>query len=489
MFCVVHMTEGGLASRYNSAYTGYDQAGNVTQYRMDMWDGTSYTNTYTYTHTRYEGYREATLSGVSTQLDPGQTTYQYDVNGNMVGVVDSKDSSKNQTLINDVNGKILMRVQNGTTMRSLVVNGELMGTTGPSAGADDFSPSFRPIDGGNPSASPGLSRIQAGDTLQTIEQQAYGDSRFWYLIAEANGLASDLDLRVGATVTIPNRVTGNHNDYKTFKPYDLGKLIGDTQPTMPVPEADSGGGGGCGGIGKIFIAVVAVVATVFTAGALAPLAGVTIGAAGIMGTGVAVLTGATAMSGLAAVGIGLAVGAMGSIVSQGVGMATGMQSKFSWSGVAMSALASGVATEAAASFNGASMPGNNASIVEKAATNSLPTLTSSRALDMAIRSTVSSTVTQGIAVATGLQSRFSWSSVAAPGVGRVSVPQSDHLFFRRKRALNGISPASSASTKHSWIATSTSGLHHSSSGSGDSIRMRQAIPRVWGHICRPDGVG
>ncbi|KRC72993.1 hypothetical protein ASE30_09175 [Achromobacter sp. Root83] len=259
---VLHMTAGGLASRYNSAYTGYDQAGNVTQYRMDMWDGTSYTNTYTYTHTRYEGYREATLSGVSTQLDPGQTTYQYDVNGNMVGVVDSKDSSKNQTLIHDANGKILMRVQNGTTMRSLVVNGELMGTTGPTAGADDFSPSFRPIDGGNPSASPGSYRIQAGDTLQTIAQQAYGDSRLWYLVAEANGLASDRDLRVGATVTIPNRVTGNHNDYKTFKPYDPGKLIGDTQPTMPVPAADSGGGGGgCGGIGKIFVAVGIAAAT------------------------------------------------------------------------------------------------------------------------------------------------------------------------------------------------------------------------------------
>ena len=60
-------------------------------------------------------------------------------------------------------------------------------------------------------------------------------------MAEANGLASDRDLRVGATVTIPNRVSGNHNDYKTFKPYDPGKLIGDTQPTMPVPEADGGG--------------------------------------------------------------------------------------------------------------------------------------------------------------------------------------------------------------------------------------------------------
>ena len=95
-----------------------------------------------------------------------------------------------------------MREQNGKLTRSLVVNGELMGTTGPAVGADDFSPSFRPIDGGNPSASPGSYRIQAGDTLQSIAQKAYGDSRLWYLIAEANGLAGDRDLRVGATVTV-----------------------------------------------------------------------------------------------------------------------------------------------------------------------------------------------------------------------------------------------------------------------------------------------
>jgi len=402
---VMHMSAGGLASRYNSAYTGYDQAGNVTQYRMDMWDGTAYTNTYTYTHTRYEGYREATLSGVSTELDPGQTTYQYDVNGNMVGVVDSKDSKKNQTLINDVNGKILMRVQDGTTMRSLVVNGELMGTTGPSVGADDFSPSFRPIDGGNPSASPGSYRIQPGDTLQTIAQQAYGDSRLWYLVAEANGLASDRDLRVGATVTIPNRVTGNHNDYKTFKPYDPGKLIGDTQPTMPVPEADSGGGGGCGGIGKIFVAVVAVVATVFTAGALAaPAAGLV----GMMTTGVSVLTGASALSGIAAVGIGLAAGAVGSIVSQGVGIAMGVQSKFSWGGVATSALGAGVSAGVGTAFNSGNFFSSNAGLVPSG---------TAHAGTMIARAAVSSTVSQGIAVATGLQSKFSWTNVAAAGVG------------------------------------------------------------------------
>lgn len=413
---VMQMTTTGFANKYNNAYTGYDAAGNVTQYKTEMWDGSHYINTYNYTHARYEGYREATLSGTSTMLDPGLTTYKYDVNGNLIGVTDSKDAKNNQTLVNDANGKILQRVQDGKVTRTLIVNGELMGTTGPAVGGDDFSPSFRPIDGGNPSAAPGSYRIQPGDTLQSIAQQAFGDSRLWYLIAEANGLSGDRDLRVGATVTVPNRVTGNHNDYKTFKPYDPGKLIGDTQPTMPVPKAD--GGGGCGGIGMIIVAVVAVVATVFTAGALAPVAaGAATGFGATMAAGASVLAGTSALSGMAAVGIGLAAGAVGSVVSQGVGMALGVQSKFSWSGVAMSALASGAATGVSASFNGASMLGQNAEIAQKALSGSLPTLTGSRIMDLAIRATVSSTLTQGIAVATGLQSRFSWTNVAAAGVG------------------------------------------------------------------------
>ena len=83
---VVKMTSGGLSSAYLTTYSGYDQAGNVTQYRLDVYEGSPYTNTYTYTHARYEGYREAALSGTSTALDPGQTTYRYDANGNLIGV-------------------------------------------------------------------------------------------------------------------------------------------------------------------------------------------------------------------------------------------------------------------------------------------------------------------------------------------------------------------------------------------------------------------
>lgn len=92
------------------------------------------------------------------------------------------------------------------------------------------------------------------------------------LIYDANGLASDRDQRVGVTVTIPNRVTGSQNDYRTFNPYDPGsRLLGATPPMMPAPQAHGGGchHGGCGGVGKIPVAVVVIVAVVYTAGALA----------------------------------------------------------------------------------------------------------------------------------------------------------------------------------------------------------------------------
>lgn len=235
-------------------------------------------------------------------------------------------------------------------------------------------------------------------------------------MAEANGLASDRDLRVGATVTIPNRVSGHHNDYKTFKPYDPGKLIGDTQPTMPVPKPDSGGGGGgCGGIGMIIVAVVAVVATVLTAGALAPVAAAAAGAAGTAGglagtmmTGAAILTGtATGISGMAAIGLSVAAGAIGSVVSQSVGMAIGAQSKFNWKGVAVSAAAAGVTSGV-----GTGMGGGSFFTVNNAASTAAV-----GAWGMAGRAVMSSVISQGIGVATGLQSQFNWTNVAAAGIG------------------------------------------------------------------------
>jgi hypothetical protein len=77
-------------------------------------------------------------------------------------------------------------------------------------------------------------------------------------------------------------------------------------------------------------------------------------------------------------------------------VATGIQEKFSWKAVALSAIAGGVG---AAGVGGASLGISN------------PTL------QAMARGAVSSALTQGIGVITGLQDKFSWAGVAAAGVG------------------------------------------------------------------------
>ena len=430
-------SDGALKADIN--YNSYDAAGNVLQYSVTDYDG-GYTNTYTYGLQRFEGYKQSTVSGTSTKMDPGTTTSSYDVNGNLVGITDSTKWQNNRTFVNDVSGHVLMVNQGGNAVRELVVNGEVIGQHGvgvnPVTPRDgngnpnfsytaDFDFGYQPIVANYPNAAPGSYTVQNGDTLQSIARSAYGDSALWFRIAEANGLSSDRDLRVGQTLNIPNKATGVHNDGSVFKPYDPSKVVGDTTPNLPMPSAD----GGCGGMGMIITAIIVVVATVFTAGAAAvAAAGVAqgVGAAaalanaglgGIMAAGGAALTGGVAAGAAgmgAAIGLGgmsttIAVGAsmvgaaVGSMVGQGIGVATGMQDKFSWSQVGLSALSAGVTSGV----------GGGLADLARTSTGMTQTLLSSAAA----RVGVASAVTQGIGVATGLQSSFNWKGVAAAAAG------------------------------------------------------------------------
>ncbi|SDJ82858.1 LysM peptidoglycan-binding domain-containing protein, partial [Variovorax sp. OV700] len=255
----------------------------------------------------------------------------------------------------------------------------------------DFSFGYQPIDGNYPAGSPGTYAVATGDTLQSIARGAYGDASLWYLIADANGLSSDADLRTGQVLRIPTRV-GSADNASTFRPYDPSKIASDSATMMATPQAEDDG---CGVVGQIIMVVIAVVVTIYTAGA----AGAYFGAAGAAGAGgfaggVAVLGGA---GGLTAASIGAAVvgGAVGSIASQAVGVAIGAQDQFSWKQVALGAIGSGVT----AGLGGGLI--NTGNVIG----------------DAVVRGAVANSLTQGIAVATGLQSSFSWRSVAASAVG------------------------------------------------------------------------
>lgn len=49
--------------------------------------------------------------------------------------------------------------------------------------------------------------MQAGDTLQSIAQNVYGDANLWYRIAAANGLSGSGALAAGTSLILPSGVT------------------------------------------------------------------------------------------------------------------------------------------------------------------------------------------------------------------------------------------------------------------------------------------
>ncbi|MFV8603981.1 LysM peptidoglycan-binding domain-containing protein [Ralstonia pseudosolanacearum] len=411
---------------YTTEASSYDAAGNALGYRVTQ-NGT--TTDYTFSQALYEGYQEGGVSAVSSAGSSGSTGEQYDANGFLVGLTDSTQGANNRSFVNDANGHILRKNQQGNLLNQLVVNGQVMGTYG--VGTDpsiptnsDGSPNYttqgnfdlgyQPVTNSYPAAATGQYPVASGDTLQSIAQAAYGDSQLWYQIAQANGLSGNADLRVGQIINIPTRVGGTHNTANTFAPYDPSKVEGSTSPNLPAPSSDDGGG--CGVIGQVIMIVVAVVVTIYTAGAAAGAFGaVATGTAGttagaVAGTAAAGTVGGTFTTGLAAMaggygvaGVGAAVvgGAVGSIASQAVGNAIGAEHGFSWSQVALSGVAAGVTAGVGAAASGTALAATQGSAGVVAGIG---------------RAAIGSVATQGIAVAVGLQDHFSWQSVAASAV-------------------------------------------------------------------------
>jgi YD repeat-containing protein len=379
---------------------GYDAAGNVRGYTVTNHEA-GIINEYSTSFTRFEGYQGTVTQGVSSKQLPGSTTQNYDANGFLVSITDSTQPRNNRTFVNDANGRALYVNQAGNVQRQLIVNGEVLGLygvgvnpTNPASGYEnnpnfanvvDFDFGYAKVSANYPTPSPGAYTVRAGDTLQSIAQGAYGDSSLWYRIAEANGLASSSDMKVGQTLNIPNRVSTINNNATTFKPYDPSQIEGDKTPSlaMPKPKKKSG-------LGQILMIIVAIVASIF----LGPQM-------------LAFVQGALGVSGLAAaVAAGALTGAAVSVISQGVGLATGAQDKFSWKGVALGAIGGGVS--AGVSGVPGVAPGQSA-VVEFA---------EGSVFNSAVgRAVLSNVGTQGIAVATGLQKSFDWRGVAASAAG------------------------------------------------------------------------
>ncbi|MDQ2798956.1 MAG: LysM peptidoglycan-binding domain-containing protein, partial [Armatimonadota bacterium] len=221
-------------------------------------------------------------------------------------------------------------------------------------------------------AAAGRYTVRSGDTLAGIAQALWGDASLWYTLAGANGLGAGSSLDPGQVLTVPAGVVRSTYTASTFTPYDPSDTLGDVSPVTAQPTARARKNK-CGAFGQILLAAVAMAVTIALPG-----------------------------SGFVA---GALNGAIGSAVSQGVGLATGIQDRFSFKGVALSAIGGGIS-------GGIGELAQGTGSLAKAA----QFLDGGGIVNGIARGVVTNIATQGIAIATGLQSTFDFAGVAVAGV-------------------------------------------------------------------------
>ncbi|ELV8803545.1 LysM peptidoglycan-binding domain-containing protein [Vibrio vulnificus] len=350
-------------------------------------------------------------SRVQRGYKDGVTNYIYNPAGHLTQI-DSTKSESARKVLSDFNGQIALQLAGGKLSAELAVGGNPVAQLSETKlNADLLSDSAATT-----GAQPGAYTVQQNDNLQRIAQIVYGDSRYWYLIADANGISPNDQLTAGKSLVIPNQHTQTYNGAESFKPYNESEVLGNVNPDpiAPPPPKKS-----CNPVVMIVMAVVAVVVTVYTAGAasaaMASMMGATgtgvAGAATIGAAGMGVLGGAavgtSAAAGLAAAAIG---GAVGSAASQLVGMAMGVVDEFSWDQVALGGLAAGATAGMGAAFSSGGVFG----AVDDAANLGLR-----QAGNSMVNSAVNYTTNYLGNKALGNDVSFSWTNLAASAAGSV----------------------------------------------------------------------
>ncbi|WP_336928352.1 LysM peptidoglycan-binding domain-containing protein, partial [Acinetobacter oleivorans] len=381
------------ATVYQTTTTIYSKDNQITEQKKEGGNGAG-TTKYTYladkatldktvmtptsgsiqtTQYAYEWWDSAKQNKITTTVDglQGETSLSYNINGHLSGFVDDKNTTNNRrvaTYINNSQGMVLQRNEliNDSINRYrnfYYVNGQRVGdlsNDGPSredyvqnlqsnrataTQAKDFKPissadfdqNFEPINAQYPSSASTSYVVNNGDTLQSIALSVWGDASMWYMLADVNGLSATDKLTAGQVLTVPNKVTNIHNNSETFRPYNPGEAIGNTQPTVPSPPPPPKPKKKCGGIAQIIMIVVAVVVTVVVSYFGGPQAGAAV-AKGFTALGASASTAAAAGT----VATAATAAAAGSVASQLAGQAMGVDSNFSWSQVGIAAVTAGI---------------------------------------------------------------------------------------------------------------------------------------------------
>ncbi|MBI3898836.1 MAG: LysM peptidoglycan-binding domain-containing protein [Gammaproteobacteria bacterium] len=426
----------------NYSYLDSGNKLNAEQQSSTTYGGSDTQTTNTYTYEYWDSAKQSTIKSQASNSAvqswaPGYSHFVYDVNGHITQVRDEENVLTKRYLqyLNDADGRVLIRNEIDNTVGGspaatggnihryrnyYYANGRGIGDIGndpkdPTArsrmdyaqslayvdsgkpkdfrpvNSADFDQNYQPINPSYPASAPDTYVVRQNDTLQSIALALWGDASMWYMIADANGIKdTTVPLSLNARLVIPNKVTNIHNTSQTYKVYRPGEVLGDTSPTLPKPimppppprpERQSSDGG-CGGFGSFLVAVVIIVVAATTQQWWITQA------EGVLGSGVAAeVVGAAA------------AGATANLAGQATGVALGVQNNISWEQVGISALSAGATAGIGSSTGLNNALGELGDFGAKLA-----------------KGVIQSTVTQGLAVATGLQKEFNWRDVAASAV-------------------------------------------------------------------------
>ncbi|MDZ4387533.1 MAG: hypothetical protein U0998_10140 [Moraxellaceae bacterium] len=200
-------------------------------------------------------------------MTTGVTTHSYSERGELKQVQATGGTPFTRQLTNNREGLITSRRENnGNIQNYIYFQGAEVASFG-NASKPQLTESFAALWSSDYVASrPSSYAVNTGDTLAGIAQLIWGDSRMWYLIADANGLALGANdpLQGGDTLRIPAVAGSTKNNATTFKPYNPSDIIGDISPNPKAPPPPKKK---CGVLAKIIQVVVTVVVTAI----LAPL--------------------------------------------------------------------------------------------------------------------------------------------------------------------------------------------------------------------------
>ncbi|CAN7245828.1 LysM peptidoglycan-binding domain-containing protein [Aquipseudomonas alcaligenes] len=424
-----------------------DAVGNQRKYRYVVYNtnGSSinHTGEYSKIYSLFSSYKESyTTATWSLPGSPGISAYSYHGNGELYYIGYDTPSYEWRVFSTNREGQLTSRQErNGSTQSYIYHQGSLLATIG-NASSPEINSTLNPISPEYPARTPSNYVVNSGDTLERIAQSVWGDSRMWYLIADANGLDPSKPLITGSNLSIPNVVSSTHNDASTFKPYNAAEIIGDTTPSPqlppppPKPKKKK-----CGGVASVVMVVVAVVATIFTAGAALTAVGFS---GGIMATGAAAVTGGLGFSG-ATIGAAMLGGAVGSAASQLAGKAMGVVDSFSWKQVAVGGLTAGLTAGLGTVVNASSTLANAATSIGKA----------SSAIGYASQGGAAYLISQVSNRIVGLETSFSWRDMAASSLSAVVAGSINSNSDLTGRIIRGqVSAHTSAWTRDKWFGGS-----------------------------------